>query len=150
MIVDESTPSVGKQALQPTSMMLAHQKPRSILIVDDDANFRLLLRLALKSTPYQLFEAHNGEQTLELLRTLSPEVILLDICMPGMDGITLLRQIRKTNRQSTIFMTSGLCTKEWIKAATDAGANGYFTKPFRINELHEALNKLIRPTASAH
>lgn len=150
MMVEQSSSSMAQQILHSTSPILAHQKPRSILIVDDDANFRLLLRLALKTTPYQLFDAHNSERALDLLRTLSPEVILLDICMPGSDGITLLRQIRKTNCRSAVFMTSGLCTPEWIAAATDAGANGYFAKPFRIGELLEALNNLMGPTIGKH
>ncbi len=150
MMVEQSSSSVAQQTLQTTSLIVAHQKPRSILIVDDDANFRLLLRLALKSVPYQLFDAHNSERALELLRTLSPEVILLDICMPEVDGITLLRQLRKTNHRSAVFMTSGLCTREWIAAATDAGANGYFVKPFRIGELLETLNALLGTRTGKH
>ncbi len=150
MMVEQISSPVVQQTLQPPAPMLIHQKPRSVLIVDDDANFRLLLRLALKPTPYQLFDVPNSERALELLRTLSPEVILLDICMPGIDGITLLRQIRKTNQQSAVFMTSGLCTKEWIAAATEAGANGYFTKPFRIREVLETLNNLVGATVGKH
>jgi CheY-like chemotaxis protein len=139
---------MGQQDAQPAAVPTTQRKLQSILLVDDEASFRMLLRLALKQMPYQLFEAGSGQQALTLLRTLKPEVILLDICMPGIDGITLLRQIRETNQTSAIFMTSGLCTKEWIDAATAAGATGYLTKPFHFSDLQQTLNRLSNPHLS--
>lgn len=110
-----------------------------VLLVDDDAGFRMLLRHALKTEAYTIYEAGDAQETLRLVAEVHPRIILLDICIPGVDGLSLLKQIREQWNDMAIFMTSSLSSQEWIEAALAAGATGYFTKPFSIEELRRRL-----------
>ena len=127
---------------QTTSYSLTQQTAESLLIVDDDANFRMLLRHALKSQSYTICEAGSGEEALHMVARHRPKIILLDICLPGMDGIALLQQIRQQQRDEVIFMTSGLSSRDWIQTAQEHGANGFFPKPFDLQELRRAIRAI--------
>lgn len=138
----------GVSPVQSTAPLLttlhSTEQPFSptLLIVDDDANFRMLLRLALRQEKYEIYEAANGEEALTLISTIKPAIILLDICMPGMDGIALLRTIRKKQNDAIVFMTTGLTSKDWVQTAFESGADGFFPKPFDLKELHRAIRAI--------
>lgn len=132
----------GQEVSSSTS---AHETPddperqRILLLVDDDANFRMLLRHALKTEALVIHEAGSGEEALALTETIVPHIALLDICLPGMDGLLLLRKLRTISTEMIIHMTSGLSSSDWIDEAQKYGADGYFTKPFNLKELHEII-----------
>ncbi len=135
-------PTPKSSPSQNTSHSQTQQPAESLLIVDDDANFRMLLRHALKSSPYAIREAGSGEEALRMVDKYRPKIILLDICLPGMDGIALLQGIRKERRDEIIFMTSGLSSRDWIQSAQEHGANGFFSKPFDLQELRRAIRAI--------
>ena len=120
--------------------MMNHAK---LLLVDDDASLRLLLRLSLAKQPVTCFEADNGPLALTLIDQLNPDLILLDISMPDMDGLTVLQEIRKKNRSVGVLMVSALNTPEWVEAAIATGADGFIPKPWKIHQIKERVATLL-------
>ena len=104
-----------------------------ILIVDDDSRFRRTLRLALASHGYEVEDAVDGKEALDLVGTKAPDLVVLDWHMPGMDGIQMCAVLR-TSSAVPVIMVSG--NRSNSKAsALKAGATDYLAKPFSINDL---------------
>ncbi len=103
-----------------------------ILIVDDDANNRAVLFDALCDEPYELQEAENGQQAIELARSSLPDLILLDIMMPGMDGIAVLRALRAddSTRMIPVIVVSACGSEPQVIACLEEGALDHVAKPF--------------------
>lgn len=125
----------------PSPTETQHLPSFKLLIVDDDANLRLLLRLALTNKHYTIYEAANGEMALTMCLDLNPDLILLDIALPGMDGITVLQQIRQDNQTVCILMVSALNMQKWIFSAMSHGADGFIAKPLNVTMLHQTVAK---------
>jgi CheY-like chemotaxis protein len=115
-----------------------------ILIVDDDADFRSGLRIALEMKGYQVEEAGNGQQALETLTAKPPLLVLLDLQMPVMNGRELLQRLRATpeTKEIPVVIISGFGF-EW--EAELMGAQGYVGKPFEPLELEKTIAELLRP-----
>src|SRR5258706_5410992 len=107
---------------------------RSVLVVDDNALNRDLLYEELTFRGMEVVTAAGGRDALELLRRQSFDVVLLDIMMPGVDGLAVLREIRKTKSvaELPIIMTTARDTRSSVVDALDAGANDYVTKPIDL------------------
>ena len=103
-----------------------------ILIVDDEAPFRRALRLALRVQGYDIQEASSGPDALEILQHDTPDLILVDWLMPGMDGLGLCRAIRQGSDVPIILITSRTYGQP---EALAAGANDYLRKPFSVDDL---------------
>jgi len=116
----------------------------SILVVDDDASVRRALHTTLRTLGFSISEASNGEEALQLARATRHDVILLDINMPGMDGLETCRQLRRILPRSSIFMLTVRDTEEDKVNALDAGADDYVTKPFHIRELTARIRASFR------
>jgi DNA-binding response OmpR family regulator len=103
-----------------------------ILIVDDDANNRAVLFDTLGDEPYDLHEAEDGPQAIEMARSSLPDLILLDIMMPGMDGISVLRNLRADERTQSIpvIIVSACGSETQVIACLEEGALDHITKPF--------------------
>lgn len=117
-----------------------------ILIVDDNSDNRLILRSLLQKRNYQTIEADSGQQTLEMARSRDPDLILLDIMMPGMDGFEVCRRLRAdeaTAPTPVIFVTS-LARSESIEKAFESGGSDYITKPFIREEVFARISLHIR------
>src|SRR5512146_218766 len=110
------------------------QTPRHILVVDDEPQITRVLRTTLSSQGYDIRVAHDGESALELMRDWSPDLVLTDLAMPGVDGIELCRRIRGSSEVPIIVISVREQQQSKI-AALDAGADDYVTKPFSIDEL---------------
>lgn len=113
---------------------------RTILIVEDQQDVQALLGVALHQPERRLLNALNAEQGLALARSEHPDLILLDIMMPGdMDGLTMLRSLRADPAGTGIkIIIMSACTQHKdIAAAVAAGADDYLPKPFRLKELRE-------------
>ena len=107
------------------------RRPR-VLIVDDDAALRLVCATVLGLEGYEVFEAANGQEALELARTAAPDVMLLDISMPVLDGFGVaaaLRSDQRTRELPFVFLTGEL-DPQVIRQGGEVGAAGFFTKPF--------------------
>jgi len=123
-----------------------------ILIVDDEPQIRRVMKTALASNGYEAYEARTGEEALESLRANNPDLILLDMNMPGMGGMATCREIRAVCEVPIIILSVRDGEQDKI-AALDAGADDYLTKPFSVNELlariRANLRRLAGPTGGS-
>ena len=115
----------------------------TILIADDEPEIRTLLRLYLENENYQIIEAENGKQALELLKKEHVDLCLLDIMMPEMDGIEMCRQIRKFSNIPVIFLSAKSADLDKI-LGLGCGADDYVTKPFSPLELTARVKSQLR------
>jgi CheY-like chemotaxis protein len=109
----------------------------SILIVDDQPDLRLLIRLTFSSTGYQVAEAADGEAALSACAQSAPDVVLLDVMLPGIDGYEVCRRLKAdagTRETFVVLMTAGHQETERVRAA-EAGADHYLAKPFSPAQL---------------
>ena len=118
---------------------------KSILIVDDEYEFYDLLRFRLQDCGYRILHATNGTQALAQARQHSPDVILLDLLLPDLDGLTLCGILRRqlSTRAAPVIMISALASDVTRHAPKIAGACAYFTKPLDIAELKAELKAIL-------
>jgi len=116
---------------------------KKILIVEDDGNIRELLRLYLEREGYEITEAANGEEGVELWRKINPDMILLDVMMPIMDGWQVCREVRKVSNIPVIMLSAKSEDIDKIDGLT-AGADDYMTKPFQPAELIARVKSQLR------
>lgn len=116
---------------------------RNILIIDDEVQIRRLLEISLSAYEFNTFFAENGKQGLVAAATHHPELILLDLGLPDMDGLELLVRLREWFTKPIIIL-SVRNSEEDIVNALDKGANDYLTKPFRSGELIARIRAAIR------
>ena len=114
-----------------------------ILIADDEAEIRNLLRLYLENESYEVIEAGDGLKALELLRTKSPDLLLLDIMMPGLDGLHVMQQIRKESNIPIMIISAKTADAERI-LGLNLGADDYITKPFNPLEVAARVKSALR------
>jgi two-component system, OmpR family, KDP operon response regulator KdpE len=117
-----------------------------ILIVDDDASVRRALHTTLQTLGFSTSEASGGEEAILLARTAPYDVVLLDINMPGLDGLETCRQLRRILPRVAILMLTVRGGEDDKVQALDAGADDYVTKPFHIRELTARVRAAIRRT----
>jgi two-component system KDP operon response regulator KdpE len=115
-----------------------------LLIVDDETAIRWALRKTLQGMQFEIVEAETGEQAIALARTIRFDAVLLDIAMPGMNGIETCRTIRKLMPLLGIVMLTVRNAEEDKILALDAGADDYVTKPFHVRELAARLRAVVR------
>lgn len=118
----------------------------TLLIVDDELPIRKFLRAGLSSGEYCLIEATNGKEALQHVATYNPDLVLLDLGLPDMDGIEVVRRIREWNEVPIIVLSARGREEDKI-SALDTGANDYLVKPFLIGELKARLRAALRTKA---
>lgn len=116
---------------------------KKVLIVDDEEDVRLFLRDFLSDREFIVETAGNGEEGLEKFSKINPDITLLDIMMPGMDGLECLEQIKKKSPKSTVIMITALKDESRMVKAKKLGAHDYIVKPFSLNYLEAELAKLL-------
>jgi two-component system KDP operon response regulator KdpE len=114
-----------------------------ILVVDDEPQIRRVMRTSLTEQGYIVTDGRSGEEALERLRQDHPDLVLLDINMPGMGGLEACRQIRETSDVAVIVLTVRDSEADKV-AALDAGADDYITKPFSMPELLARIRAALR------
>ena len=114
-----------------------------VLIVDDEPQIRRVMTTALAANGYQTYEARTGEEAVQALRDDNPDLILLDMNMPGMGGMAACREIRAASDVAIIVLSVRDSEKDKI-AALDAGADDYITKPFSVKELMARIRANLR------
>lgn len=117
---------------------------KKVLIVDDQNGIRVLLMEVFGSEGYTTFQASNGRLALEIVKRDIPDLVLLDMKIPGMDGLEILKHIKTINRDIKVIMMTAYGELDMIKEATDLGALMHFTKPFDIDEMRLAVNMQLR------
>ena len=119
---------------------------KKILIVEDDGNIRELLRLYLEREGYEITEAANGEEGVELWRKINPDMILLDVMMPIMDGWQVCKSIRKESKVPIIIMTAKGETFDKVNGL-EMGADDYIVKPLEMREVIARVRAIFRRLA---
>ncbi len=114
-------------------------KPR-ILLIDDEERIVNFLALKLKVSGYEVVCARNGEKGLEIARDSAPDLVLLDIIMPGIDGLEVLRRLRKFSDMPVIVLSAKEHIAEEVLAL---GANSYMSKPFNPDDLIAKIKLLL-------
>ena len=121
-----------------------NQQAIRILVVDDEPAIRRALRPPLVELGFQITEASRGEEALQALRVSAPDVVLLDVNMPGIGGIETLRRIRASSPRLPIIMLTVRDQEEDKVQALDLGADDYVTKPFSTRELIARIRASVR------
>lgn len=145
----EKSRGMGEQAVQP---VLPDIPPHSILIVEDNIINQMIESSLLKRSGHTVDLAEDGEKALQILSCKSYDVILLDLHLPGIDGDTLIRRIRRSKtaiRDIPVIVLSADLDKTTIARCFEAGANGFLGKPLQIKELNKLLHDLAPNEASA-
>lgn len=116
---------------------------KKVLVVDDQNGIRMLLVEVFSSEGYQTFQASNGKLALEVVRQEKPDLVLLDMKIPGMDGLEILKHIKRIDPEIKVIMMTAYGELNIINEATAIGALMHFTKPFDIDELRVAVNQQL-------
>jgi len=131
--------------------MLPTEEKGRILYVEDNPDNRMLVRRILLSEDYGLLEATNAQEALELLKTNKPDLILMDINMPDMDGYTLTAKIKTTpglERIPVLALTANVMRGDKEKTL-EAGCDGYIQKPIDFDELLREVEKFLTRSSNA-
>lgn len=115
----------------------------TILVVDDQPGIRRLLMEVLTEEGYNVCTAANGYEGMEKAKELNPNLILMDMKMPGMDGIETLRELKHLNQAEKVIMMTAYGELGLVNIAKDLGAYAYVTKPFDIIELCTMIGQVI-------
>ena len=117
---------------------------KKVLIVDDEPNVRRLSRKILNNT-FDVVEAEDGRQAIEIAVTQQPDVILMDMMMPKMDGLSACHAIKKdpTTKSIPVIMVTAIGFELNIKLSQQMGASGYVTKPFSSQDLLDKIGEVL-------
>ncbi|HET6978385.1 MAG TPA: response regulator [Pyrinomonadaceae bacterium] len=120
-------------------------EPPSVLIVEDTEDNRFMMRRLLEMSGYRVFEATNGEEAVKVAQAESPQLILMDLSLPVIDGLAATRLIRKVpDLQTTpIIAVSAHDSSDFQAEAVEAGCNSYVTKPIDFTHLEELIRQLL-------
>ncbi len=120
--------------------------PYKILVVDDEEDIRDLLQYNLESAGYEVLVSKTGEEALTAIRATKPKCVLLDLMLPGMDGLDVCRKVRleSTIRETPIIMLTAKGEEEDIVKGLEIGADDYVTKPFSVKEILARIQVALR------
>ncbi len=124
------------------------QNGRKILVVEDFEDNRFMMRKLLEMSGYDVVEAENGYQAIEVARSIEPDLILMDLSLPMLDGLAATRRIREQTALSKvpIIAVSAHDTADFHADALAAGCNEYMTKPIDFDDLEHLLSRLLHKT----
>jgi two-component system response regulator (stage 0 sporulation protein F) len=114
-----------------------------ILIVDDQFGIRILLNEVFQKEGYQTFQAANGIQALDILKKHDPDLVLLDMKIPGMDGIEILKRMKVIDPNIRVIIMTAYGELDMIQEARNLGALTHFAKPFDIDDIRVAVRKYM-------
>ncbi len=118
---------------------------KKILIVDDEPNIIMSLEYTFKKNNFEVFIARDGQEALDILESQIPNVIILDVMMPNVDGYATLEAVRKEEKLNNckVIFLSAKNKESDIQKGMDLGANAYMTKPFSLKKLIDKVNDLL-------
>ncbi len=117
---------------------------KNILICDDAAFMRMMIKDILSKNGYSVVgEAENGARAVEKYTELKPDLVLMDITMPEMDGIAALKKIKAADPQATVIMCSAMGQQAMVIESIQAGAKDFIVKPFQPDRVIEAVKKVV-------
>ena len=124
--------------------LVIENKKRRILVVDDDSSSREIVAKALEYEGYQTRQAESGNEGLKVMNEWVPHLILLDVNMPGLNGIETLARLRVRDEYVSVIFVSADCTRDDVVRGLDAGADDYVCKPFDVMELMSRVRSQLR------
>ena len=121
-----------------------------ILVVDDSADNVAMISLFLQQQGYRVITAGNGEDAITIATQMMPNLILMDINLPALDGLGATRRIRENDalRDIPVVAITAFGTEGFQRAAYDVGVSGYLTKPLDLDRMHQLIARLLSPTVS--
>jgi CheY-like chemotaxis protein len=139
-------PSASNDPAGPTSDQVVGERS-VILVVDDSADNVALLSLDLQQMGYRVVTATNGEEAVSVASAILPNLILMDISMPRLDGLGATRRIREIEplREVPIIALTAFDTEGFKRAAYDVGVSGYLTKPVDFDRMHQLIARQLVP-----
>jgi CheY-like chemotaxis protein len=125
--------------------MTAQDKPLTLLLVEDTEDNRFMMRRLLEMSGYRVVEAMNGEEAVRVAQAENPQLILMDLSLPVIDGLAATRLIRKLPEfeATPIIAVSAHDTSDFQTEAIHAGCNRYITKPIDFGELEDLIKELL-------
>ena len=123
-----------------------------ILVVDDSADNVAMISLFLQQQGYRVVTAGNGEDAIAVAAQMMPNLILMDINLPTLDGLGATRRIRESEalRDIPVVAITAFGTEGFQRAAYDVGVSGYLTKPLDLDRMHQLIARLLSPTVSGN
>jgi len=119
---------------------------KKVLIVDDQFGIRTLLNEVLQKEGYEIFQAANGLQALHIIKKHSPDLVLLDMKIPGMDGLEILEKLKEIDSEVRVLIMTAYGELDMIEKTKKLGALAHFSKPFDIDEVRSAVKKHLLPS----
>lgn len=137
-----------KQNNQKLNLREKDMSDKNVMVVEDNEKNRKLMRVVLKAKGYNVIEATTGEEALSILKDQRPNIILMDIQLPGIDGITLTRQIKAdtATKDIPIIAVTAYAMKGDEQKILDSGCDAYISKPINTQELPSLVEKYIKKT----
>ena len=144
--LDSQRPRGDRPAAAPsTPVRSARQR---VLVVDDEASIRDLLSKTLALAEYDVDTASDGTSALDRMRAFNYDLLIADLKMPGMDGLTLIRQAKRIKADLPVIIITGFSTESSAIEAVNLGVAGYLTKPFRVPQVLAAASKALGAPAA--
>jgi len=125
------------------SPKLTGSQPLKILLVDDEPATLQLVRRMLQADGHDLYEATDGEQAIKLFDEIRPDLVLLDVVIPKMDGLEVLTELRKRDKMAGIIMVSALTSEQLAVKSMLGGADDYVNKPFRLKTIRLSIRQVM-------
>jgi len=135
-----------------TAQNYAAEAPSTILLVEDFDDTRLMMKMWLVKNGYRVVEAETGEQAIDVAQRVLPDLIIMDVMMPGMNGLDATQRIREYQalRRTPIVAVSAYGADEYRSLAIDAGCNEYVSTPFEPSALAELIKTLIDESSAVN
>ena len=143
--LETQRPRADRPSVPPMPTRSARQR---VLVVDDEASIRDLLSKTLALAEYDVDTAPDGTAALDRLRTVNYDLLIADLKMPGMDGLTLIRQAKRMKADLPVIIITGFSTESSAIEAVNLGVAGYLTKPFRVPQVLAAASKALGAPAA--
>lgn len=140
--LDGQRPATRALAVAPARPTVNAGRQR-VLVVDDEASIRDLLSKTLMSDEYEVDLSSDGQSALERLRSGSYDLLIIDLKMPGMDGLSVIREARRLRAELPVLVITGYSTESTAIDALNLGVAGYLTKPFRVRQVLAAAAKAL-------
>ena len=143
--LDSQRPRGDRPATPAVPVRSARQR---VLVVDDEASIRDLLSKTLALAEYDVDTAPDGTSALDRMRAFNYDLLIADLKMPGMDGLTLIRQAKRIKTDLPVIIITGFSTESSAIEAVNLGVAGYLTKPFRVPQVLAAASKALGAPAA--
>jgi excisionase family DNA binding protein len=146
--LESQRPRAARPASAGTSRHAAPVGRPRVLVVDDEEGIRDLLSKTLALADYEVDLAHDGRTALDRLRLIQYDLLITDLRMPGVDGLTVIREARRLKAELPVIIITGYSSEASAIEAINLGVQGYLTKPFRVPRVLAAASKALGETTT--